>query len=134
MPSHAIPCHAIHPRQIQSTGERNVCTRLETAKAKTATTPRLTRYLSAESSGLSRNSISQNPSDIPPFGYHPHRNMSSVTDKILKGKYPAKEHVKKVVEYMRSKEPGAEGVLYLEAQKTVMIEDNDEAAPFRYVR
>lgn len=59
--------------------------------------------------------------------------MSSVTDKILKGKYPAKEHVKKVVEYIRTKEPGAEGVLYLEAQKTVMIEDNDEAAPFRYV-
>lgn len=62
-----------------------------------------------------------------------HRNMASSTDTILKGKYPAKEHVRKVVEYIKSKEPEAEGVLYLEAQKTVMIEDNDEAAPFRYV-
>lgn len=62
-----------------------------------------------------------------------HRNMASSTDTILKGKYPAKEHVRKVVEYIKSKEPEAEGVLYLEAQKTIMIEDNDEAAPFRYV-
>ncbi|CAD6445126.1 0e9fbc07-39f9-4eb9-8914-56857b2149d9 [Sclerotinia trifoliorum] len=55
-------------------------------------------------------------------------------DKVLEGKYPAKEHARKVGEYIRSKEPGAEGVLYLEAQKTVMIEDNDEAAPFRQRR
>lgn len=55
-------------------------------------------------------------------------------DKVLEGKYPAKEHARKVVEFIRSREPGAEGVLYLEAQKTVMIEDNDEAAPFRYVQ
>ncbi|TGO47330.1 hypothetical protein BOTNAR_0531g00020 [Botryotinia narcissicola] len=60
--------------------------------------------------------------------------MASSTDAILKGKYPAKEHVRKVVEYIKSKEPGAEGVLYLEAQKTIMIEDNDEAAPFRQRR
>ncbi|KAF7865836.1 hypothetical protein EAF04_006001 [Stromatinia cepivora] len=61
-------------------------------------------------------------------------NKKMAMDKILEGKYPAKEHARKVVEYIRSKEPGAEGVLYLEAQKTVMIEDNDEAAPFRQRR
>ncbi|KAF7897862.1 uncharacterized protein EAF01_008828 [Botrytis porri] len=63
-----------------------------------------------------------------------HRSMASSTDTILKGKYPAKEHVRKVVEYIKRKEPEAEGLLYLEAQKTVMIEDNDEAAPFRQRR
>jgi len=41
---------------------------------------------------------------------------------ILKGKYPAKEHAKKVIEYLRSHGAGPEGVIYLEAQKTHMIE------------
>ncbi|RAL59546.1 hypothetical protein DID88_006540 [Monilinia fructigena] len=60
--------------------------------------------------------------------------MASSTDQVLKGKYPAKEHARKVVEYIKSKEPNAEGLLYLEGQKTVMIEDSDEAAPFRQRR
>lgn len=56
--------------------------------------------------------------------------MASV-EAVLAGKYPAKAHAKRVVEYIKRKDPGATGVLYLEGQKTKMIEDNDEAAPFR---
>ncbi len=52
-------------------------------------------------------------------------------DKILRGKYPAKENIKKVVDYIQSKVPGATGVLYLESRSTRLIEDNDEAEPFR---
>ena len=51
---------------------------------------------------------------------------------VLKGKYPAKAHAKRVVEYMKKKNPNASGVLYLEGQKTHMIEDNDGEAAFRY--
>lgn len=56
--------------------------------------------------------------------------MVSVDD-ILGGKYPAKAHARKVVDYIKKSQPDAEGVLYLEGQKTRMIEDNDEAQPFR---
>jgi Xaa-Pro dipeptidase len=51
---------------------------------------------------------------------------------VLKGKYPAKAHARKVVEYIKKTQPDATGVLYLEGQKTRMIEDNDEPMPFRY--
>lgn len=51
----------------------------------------------------------------------------------LEGKYPAKEHARKVVEYMRKKDPNVNGVLYLEAQKTKLLEDNDSDQPFRFV-
>ncbi|KAL8298937.1 hypothetical protein RB597_007525 [Gaeumannomyces tritici] len=53
---------------------------------------------------------------------------------ILKGKYPAKEHAKRTVEALRAKQPGATGVLYLEGQKTKMIEDNDGEEHFRQRR
>lgn len=52
---------------------------------------------------------------------------------ILAGKYPAKAHAKRVVEWMREKNHKVNGVLYLEGQKTRMIEDNDGEAPFRFV-
>jgi Xaa-Pro dipeptidase len=52
---------------------------------------------------------------------------------ILAGKYPAKSHARRVVEWMRKQNPGISGVLYLEGQKTRMIEDNDESMPFRLV-
>jgi hypothetical protein len=52
---------------------------------------------------------------------------------ILAGKYPAKSHARRVVEWMRKKNPSVGGVLYLEGQKTRMIEDNDESMPFRLV-
>ena len=51
---------------------------------------------------------------------------------VLSGKYPAKGHAKRVVEYIKTARPDATGVLYLEGQKTKMIEDNDETMPFRY--
>ena len=50
---------------------------------------------------------------------------------VLKAKYPAKAHARRVVEYIRKKSPHATGTLYLEGQKTRMIEDNDEPMPFR---
>ncbi len=58
------------------------------------------------------------------------RKMADVKA-ILAGKYPAKAHARRVVEWMRAKNPGVSGVLYLEGQKTRMIEDNDETQPFR---
>jgi hypothetical protein len=51
---------------------------------------------------------------------------------VLAGKYPAKAHARRVVEYIRKTHPNASGILYLESQKTRMIEDNDEPMPFRY--
>jgi hypothetical protein len=61
------------------------------------------------------------------------QNRANMADyeATLKGKYPAKAHARKVVEYMKSKNKDVTGVLYLEGQKTKMIEDNDGEAPFR---
>ncbi|OCL14199.1 Creatinase/prolidase N-terminal domain-containing protein [Glonium stellatum] len=59
--------------------------------------------------------------------------MTAIKD-IIKGKYPAKAHAKKVAEYIKSKGGDATGTIYLEGQKTRMIEDNDEAMPFRQRR
>ncbi|RDL30179.1 putative Xaa-Pro aminopeptidase pepP [Venustampulla echinocandica] len=56
------------------------------------------------------------------------------TEAILAGKYPAKAHARRVVEYMRTKVPDISGVLYLEGQKDRLIEDNDGEAPFRQRR
>lgn len=53
------------------------------------------------------------------------------TEGILTGKYPAKAHARRVVEYLRQNGFQGDGVLYLEAQKTKMIEDNDSEQPFR---
>jgi hypothetical protein len=50
---------------------------------------------------------------------------------ILKGKYPAKSHAKKVADFIIKNGGDPKGVLYLEGQKTRMIEDNDEPCPFR---
>jgi hypothetical protein len=61
-----------------------------------------------------------------------HFNMEAV-EAVLSNKYPAKAHAKRVVEYIKKKNPNANGVLYLEGQKTRMIEDNDGEAPFRYI-
>lgn len=48
--------------------------------------------------------------------------MSGGTEDILKRKYPAKQHAKKVVEYIKSQGGDSNGVIYLEGQKTRMIE------------
>jgi Xaa-Pro dipeptidase len=50
---------------------------------------------------------------------------------ILKGKYPAKAHARRVVDYIRSKVPAPSGVLYLESRMTKLMEDSDEPEPFR---
>lgn len=51
---------------------------------------------------------------------------------ILKGKYPAKAHAAKVASYLQSINPAsASATIYLEGQKTRLLEDNDEAQPFR---
>lgn len=55
--------------------------------------------------------------------------MASV-DAILATKYPAKAHARRVAESLQARH-GEAGVLYLEAQKTRFIEDNDETMPFR---
>ena len=52
--------------------------------------------------------------------------MANVDD-VLKRKYPAKDHARRVAEYIGVKS----GIIYLEAQKTHLIEDNDEPVPFR---
>lgn len=54
-------------------------------------------------------------------------------DAILASKYPAKAHARRVAGYLHERGYGGPGVIYLEAQKTRLIEDNDEAMPFRYV-
>lgn len=53
-------------------------------------------------------------------------------EKVLSGKYPAKAHAKRVVEYIRTKIPDATGVLYLEGRADKLLEDCDEPVPFRY--
>ena len=53
-------------------------------------------------------------------------------DAILAGKYPAKALARRVAGYLHERRYGGPGVIYLEAQKTRLIEDNDEAMPFRY--
>ncbi|KAL8753087.1 MAG: hypothetical protein Q9199_005286 [Rusavskia elegans] len=56
-------------------------------------------------------------------------------DSILEGNYPAKAHCAKVASYLQTKSANAAGkaVIYLEGQKTILIEDNDEPRPFRYL-
>ena len=51
---------------------------------------------------------------------------------ILRGKYFAKPHAERVAKHIKSKAPGATGgVLYLEGRMTKLLEDSDEAEPFR---
>ena len=56
--------------------------------------------------------------------------MDSV-EQILKGKYPAKEHARKVVDWIKKNGGASDGVLYLEGQKLRYNEDNDQEACFR---
>ncbi|KAI9879450.1 MAG: hypothetical protein M1830_008497 [Pleopsidium flavum] len=53
---------------------------------------------------------------------------------VLAGKYPAKAHAAKVAAYLKNKHHNVDGVIYLEGQKTRMLEDNDEPQPFRQRR
>lgn len=55
-------------------------------------------------------------------------------DEVLKGKYPARAHAKKVAEWIIEKGGDKTGTIYLEAQKAKLLEDNDSEAPFRQRR
>ncbi|KAL1643035.1 hypothetical protein SLS61_009423 [Didymella pomorum] len=55
-------------------------------------------------------------------------------DEVLKGKYPAKEHARKVAKWIVEKGGDKNGTIYLEAQKQKLNEDNDGEAPFRQRR
>ncbi|PVI06293.1 putative Xaa-Pro aminopeptidase [Periconia macrospinosa] len=55
-------------------------------------------------------------------------------DEVLKGKYPAKVHAKKVADWIIANGGDEKGTIYLEAQKSRLIEDNDGEAPFRQRR
>jgi hypothetical protein len=54
-------------------------------------------------------------------------------DEVLKGKYPAKEHARKVAKWIIEKGGDKNGTIYIEAQKQKLNEDNDGEAPFRCV-
>ncbi|KAH8695910.1 putative Xaa-Pro aminopeptidase pepP [Talaromyces proteolyticus] len=60
--------------------------------------------------------------------------MASNLEAILAGKYPAKDHARKVAAYLKQKGLKDDGVIYLEGQKTKFIEDNDSEQPFRQRR
>ncbi|KAF4242685.1 hypothetical protein CNMCM8980_000474 [Aspergillus fumigatiaffinis] len=62
------------------------------------------------------------------------QSMMATVDAILAGKYPAKAHARRVAESLQSHRNGCPGIVYLEAQKTRLIEDNDEPVPFRQRR
>ncbi|RYP73104.1 hypothetical protein DL771_003855 [Monosporascus sp. 5C6A] len=55
-------------------------------------------------------------------------------ERVLRGKYPAKAHAKRVAEYIRSKIPDATGIIYLEGRADALLEDSDEPVPFRQRR
>jgi Xaa-Pro dipeptidase len=52
---------------------------------------------------------------------------------VLEGKYPAKEHAKRVVEHIRTKVPEVSGVIYLEGRMSKLMEDTDQEEPFRSI-
>ena len=55
-----------------------------------------------------------------------------LVDPILKGKYPAKAHAATVASYLQSiNAASANAIIYLQGQQTHLLEDNDEAQPFR---
>lgn len=52
--------------------------------------------------------------------------------KIPSGKYPAKAHAKKVAKYLIFNNGGAgSATIYVEGQKTQLLEDNDQEQAFR---
>ncbi|PWW77896.1 putative Xaa-Pro aminopeptidase [Tuber magnatum] len=59
----------------------------------------------------------------------------STVDKILTGKYPAKQHAENVVRRLREACPDlTDGVIYLESQKSRLYENSDQEVPFRQRR
>lgn len=70
---------------------------------------------------------------FPSFSFSLHLPSMSTVDAILAAKYPAKAHARRVAEAIKAQH-GEAGAIYLEAQKTRLIEDNDETMPFRQRR
>lgn len=60
--------------------------------------------------------------------------MSHELEATLKEKYPAKAHCKRVANYITAQGKSRDGVIYVEAQKTHMVEDDDQAMHFRQRR
>lgn len=61
-----------------------------------------------------------------------HQSTMAGDNSILKGKYPAKAHCAKLATYLKEKiRHDGPTRIYLQGQKTRMIEDNDEPQPFR---
>ncbi|EEH37082.1 xaa-Pro aminopeptidase [Paracoccidioides lutzii Pb01] len=60
--------------------------------------------------------------------------MAVSVDQTLAGKYPAKLHAKRVAARIQELGHGDSGIIYLEGQKTHMIEDSDGEMPFRQRR
>ena len=61
-------------------------------------------------------------------------HINTMKPSILNGRYPGKSHCRKVAEHLKSTlKQDVPTVLYLQGQTTRMQEDNDEAAPFRYL-
>lgn len=61
-------------------------------------------------------------------------SASNDMDTILKGKYPAKNHCRKVAKYLTDQGLARDAVICLEAQRTRMVEDDDQAMHFRQRR
>ena len=59
---------------------------------------------------------------------------TSLVDTTLKSKYPAKSHCQRVAKYLTDRGLPRDAVIYLEAQKTEMVEDDDQAKQFRQRR
>lgn len=56
----------------------------------------------------------------------------ATTSSLLSGKYTAKAHAAKVAHHLNSLNPAySSATIYLESQKTRLLEDNDEPEPFR---
>ena len=71
-----------------------------------------------------------NPSTLRRFP--PYSTNMNQQDSVLNGKYPAKAHCAKVAAYLKETvKDDRPARIYLEGQKTRMIEDNDEPQPFR---
>lgn len=60
--------------------------------------------------------------------------MSHDVEATLKEKYPAKAHCKRVANYLTAQHEKRDAIIYLEAQKTHMVEDDDQAMHFRQRR
>jgi Xaa-Pro dipeptidase len=57
--------------------------------------------------------------------------LDVVEPEILRSRYPAKEHARKVAKYIIENGGKLNGLIYLEAQKLRYNEDNDQEACFR---